>query len=143
MAIAALIAFVVVLILIGIGIAIGLVACGILAILVGLGVLSTSVIVGFRSGRPTDGIRIFLLQCGIIAGVPAGAVCAWLVAMLSRELAGAVDWPIIVFGGLGGALAGTLVALSVDHISRKLHQWAALRVSPRSDKGDILPPGAS
>jgi hypothetical protein len=139
MAIAALIAFVVVLILIGIGIAIGLVACGLLAVLIGLGVISSSVIVGFRSGRPADGIRLFLLQCGVITGVPAGAVCAWLGATLSRELAGTVDWPVIVFGGLGGALAGIVVALWLDHISRRLHRWAAARLPlPRGSQTSTL-----
>ena len=140
MAIAALIAFVVVLILIGIGVAVGLVACALLAVLIGLGILSSSVIVGFRSGRPADGIRVFLLQCGIIAGVPAGAVSAWLGATMWRELAGAVDWPAIVFGGLGGALAGIMLALSMDYISRRLHRWAVDRLPlPRSSQASSLP----
>lgn len=140
MAIAALIAFVVVLILIGIGIAIGLVACALLAALIGLGVISSSFIVGLRSGRPADGIRVFLLQCGMIAGIPAGAVCAWLAATLSRELEGTIDWPVIVFGGLGGALAGIVVALCLDHISRRLHRWALDRLPLTGPKRDpILP----
>lgn len=140
MAIAALIAFVVVLILIGIGIAIGLVACALLAVLIGLGVTSSSFIVGFRSGRPADGIRVFLLQCGMIAGIPAGAVCVWLAATLSRELEGTIDWPLIVFGGLGGALAGIVVALCLDYISRRLHRWALDRLPLPGPKRDpILP----
>ena len=73
-----LIAVFVALVLIGVGLAIGLVACTLGGILVGLGVVSSSFIIGFRSGRSSAGIRAFLLQCGILAGIPAGAVCAWL-----------------------------------------------------------------
>jgi hypothetical protein len=140
MAIAALIAFVVVLVLVGIGIAVGLVACALLAALTGLGVVSSSLIVGLRSGRAADGIRVFLLQCGLLAGVPAGAICAWMGATLSRELVGAVDWPVIVFGGLGGALAGIIVALCLDHISRRLHRWAMARLPLTGPKQESLRP---
>ena len=80
---------------------------------------------GIRSGRPADGIRVFLLQCGVIAGVPAGAVCAWLGSSLAAELQGVVDWRVLVVGGLAGAVAGVLIALALDHMSRRLQSWAA------------------
>lgn len=117
------------LILIGIGIAVGLVACGLLAGLVALGVVSTSFIVGIRNGRAADGIRLFLLLCGLIAGVPAGAVCSLLAQSLFVAVGnGDADWLILIYGGLGGAFAGILVALSLDAISRRLHAWASERL---------------
>ena len=84
-AIVSLVLAVIVLVLIGVGIAVGLVACALAALLVGLGVLSSSVVVGMLSGRATDGIRVFLLQCGVIAGVPAGAICALLATSLQGK----------------------------------------------------------
>ncbi|MCW1923043.1 hypothetical protein OKA05_10805 [Luteolibacter arcticus] len=129
MAIVSLILAAIVLFLIGAGIAVGLVACGLAALLVGLGMISSSVIVGIHSGRTTDGIRAFLLQCGIIAGVPAGAISALLATSLIAELKGVVDWPVLIYGALGGALAGIMVALALDLMSRRLHAWAALRLT--------------
>lgn len=122
----------IVLFLVGGGIAVGLVACAFTAVLVGLGVLSSSVIVGLRSGRTTDGIRALLLQCGIIVGVPAGAVCALLATSLMNQMQGAADWLVLIRGGLCGALAGVFVALILDAMSRRLHTWAALRLGHKS-----------
>lgn len=128
MGIVTLILAAIVLFLVGVGIAVGLVASAFAALLVGLGVLSSSVIVGIYSGRTTDGIRAFLLQCGIIIGVPAGAVCALLATSLITELQGAADWVVLIRGSLCGALAGVIVALALTAISRRLHAWATLRM---------------
>jgi hypothetical protein len=127
-AIVSLVLAIIVLVLIGVGIAVGLVACALAALLVGLGVLSSSLVVGMLSGRATDGIRVFLLQCGVIVGVPAGAVCALLATSLMAELQGTVDWPLLVGGGLCGGLAGIMVALVLDLMSRRLCAWATLRL---------------
>ena len=128
MAIVTLILAAIALILVGMGIAAGLVACALAALLVGFGVISSSVVVGIFSGRTADGIRAFLLQCGIILGVPAGAVCALLATSLMTELQGATDWVVLLRGGLCGALAGVIVALALNAMSRRLHAWAALRL---------------
>ena len=117
---------VVALMLIGIGIAIGTVACLIAAILVGLGVISSSFFVGILTGRPSAGFRAFILQCGIFAGIPAGAVCAWLGHHFYAALGN--DLPILFFGALGGAFAGVIVALMLDFISGRLGSWAGARV---------------
>jgi hypothetical protein len=121
----------VMLVLVGVGIAVGLVACALAALLVGAGIISSSLLVGIRSGRPADGIRAFLLQCGILAGVPTGAACAWLGSTLAAELQGTVDWPVIVGGGLAGAMAGVLVAIALDLMSRHLQGWAATKLPSR------------
>jgi hypothetical protein len=128
MAIVSLILAAIALVLIGVGIAAGLVACALVALLVGMGVISSSVLVGIFSGRAADGIRVFLMQCGIIAGVPAGAVCALLATSLVEELQGAVDWPVLIGGSLAGGLAGIMVALVLDMMSGRLLAWASQRL---------------
>ena len=130
MALFGLVFVVIALVLVGIGIAVGLVACFIAAVLLGLGVVSSSFVIGFRSGRPAVGIRAFLLQCGILSGIPAGAACAWLAQ--SFFAAYGSGWPVLVYGALGGAFAGILVALSLDFVSRRLHFWASARLLPSS-----------
>lgn len=141
MALVALVSLVVALILVGIGVAVGLVACALGAVLLGLGVISSSFVIGIRSGRAADGVRAFLLQCGLIAGVPAGAVCAMLAGPVFASVAGNSDWLIAVYGGLGGALAGVVIALSLDWISRRLHRWALERLPfPGGVQAKAIPP---
>ena len=130
MALFGLVFLVVALVLVGIGIAVGLVACGVASVLLGLGVISSSFVIGLRSGRPAIGVRVFLLQCGILAGIPAGAVCAWLAQSVFTAYGS--GWPVLVYGALGGAFAGILVALSLDFISRRLRLWASVRFLPSS-----------
>jgi hypothetical protein len=125
MALFGLVFLVVALVLIGIGVAIGLVACAVAAALLGLGVISSSVFIGARSGRPATGVRAFLLQCGLLAGVPAGAVCAYLAKSLFEAFGN--DWRVFVYGGIGGGVAGVIVALLLDFASRRLANWAAAR----------------
>ena len=119
---------VVALVLIGIGLAIGLFACLAAAVLLGLGIISSSFLVGLRAGHPSAGIRAFFLQCGLLAGIPAGAVCAWLGHGFVTAYAS--DLPILLYGALGGALAGLIVALALDFVSRRLHTWLSTRVLP-------------
>jgi hypothetical protein len=130
MALFGLVFLVVALVLIGIGIAVGLVASVIAVALLGLGVISSSFVIGIRTGRPAAGIRAFLLQCGLLAGIPAGAVCAWLAQTFFAAYGS--GWPVLVYGALGGAVAGIVVALSLDFVSRRLHAWASARFLPSS-----------
>lgn len=126
MGIPGLILLFVMLVLIGIGIAVGLFACAIAAALVTLGVISSSVALGFFTKRPATAVRAFLLQCGVLAGIPAGAVTAWV----GRAFLEKVDqsWMVAVYGGIGGALAGALLALLLDFIFRPTHAWVEQRV---------------
>src|SRR5688572_19237121 len=118
-----LIFLVVALVLIGVGIAIGLFACAAAAVLVGLGVISSSVVVGIRSGRTSAGVRVFLLQCGVLGGVPAGAVCAWLLQTFFDTYGSVL--PVLISGALGGAFAGVIVALLLDFIWQRAAAWVS------------------
>jgi MFS family permease len=129
------------LVLIGVGFAVGLIASALAIALVGLGVVSSSLVIGLLSKRPSAGIRALLIQSCVLAGIPAGAVCAWLgksfLAAYGSELV------VLFCGALGGAIAGVIVALAVDFIFRRLHTWASARFLPASpDKRPALERGA-
>lgn len=121
-----LIMLLVMVVLIGAGIGIGLFACAIAAGLAMLGVVSSSVALGFVTKRPATAVRALLLQCGILAGIPAGAVTAWV----GRTVLEHVDesWMIAVYGGIGGAFAGAMLALLLDFIFRRTHAWVEQRM---------------
>lgn len=114
------------LVLIGVGIGIGLFASAIAVALVMLGIVSSSVALGFFTKRPATAVRALLLQCGVLAGIPAGAVTAWL----GRAFLEQVDqsWMIAVYGGIAGAVAGAILALLLDFIFRRTHAWLEHRV---------------
>lgn len=127
MALFGLVFLVVALILIGVGIALGLVLCAVAGVLVAVGVVSSSVVVGLFSKSSAAGVRAFLLQCGVLAGVPAGVLCAWL-AHSFFEAYGS-GWPIFLYGGLGGALGGIVIALLLAFIYARLHAWTAAKLA--------------
>lgn len=130
MGIPGLIMLLVMVVLVGAGIGIGLFACAIAAGLAMLGVVSSSVALGFLTKRPATAVRALLLQCGILAGIPAGAVTAWV----GRSVLEHVDesWMIAVYGGIGGAFAGAMLALLLDFIFRRTHAWVEQRVKQRT-----------
>jgi len=125
-----LIMLLVMVVLIGAGIGIGLFACAIAAGLAMLGVVSSSVALGFLTKRPATAVRALLLQCGILAGIPAGAVTAWV----GRSVLEHVDesWMIAVYGGIGGAFAGAMLALLLDFIFRRTHAWVEQRMKEKT-----------
>ncbi|MFM2142451.1 MAG: hypothetical protein RLZZ476_995, partial [Verrucomicrobiota bacterium] len=67
---------VVALVLIGVGIGAGLFAALVASVLLFVGVISSSALLGVLTRRPATALRAFLLQCGVLAGIPAGAVTA-------------------------------------------------------------------
>lgn len=128
------VALLVMLVLIGVGIGIGLFACAVAAALTGVGVISSSVALGFYTKRPATAVRALLLQCGILAGIPAGAIGAWVghrvitsIALWQGWSASGYEWKIPLFGGIGGAFAGLFLALLLDFILRRSHAWALAR----------------
>ncbi|HEY1048296.1 MAG TPA: hypothetical protein VGE39_01020 [Prosthecobacter sp.] len=122
------------LVLVGVGIGAGLFACTIAAGLAGLGVISSSVALGFYTKKPATAVRALLLQCGILAGIPAGAVCAWVADKVFHAFATwqgwtllGAEWKIPLFGAIGGAFAGAILALMLDFILRRTHAWVEAR----------------
>lgn len=127
MALFGLVFLVVALILIGVGIVVGLVVCGVAAVLVGVGVISSSVVVGLFSRSSAAGVRAFLLQCGVLAGIPAGMLCAWLAHSIFEAYGS--GWLVFLYGALGGALGGVIIALLVNFIYRRASTWAAAKLA--------------
>jgi hypothetical protein len=139
MALFGLVFAVVALMLIGLGFALGLVGIVLTGILTALGVVSSSVALGWRSGRPSVGIRAFFIQVGILAGLPAGAVCAYLAHSFFKAYG--EGWPVIVYGAIAGGVAGMIIALSFDYVSRGIQGWVAGRLQARrAARGAALPP---
>lgn len=66
----------------------------------------------------------------MLAGIPAGAITAWV----GRALLEKVDesWMIAVYGGIGGAFAGALLALMLDFIFRRTHAWLEQRTKQKA-----------
>jgi hypothetical protein len=131
---AGLIACVFVLVMVGIGIGLGLVAAALAAVLLGFGVISSSVFVGVRSGRAGSGIRAFLLQIGVLVGIPAGAVCAWLGKSIFEAYSNLHGWTVLAYGAIGGAIAGVLVALMMNFIAGRISLWAGGRLGSFREK---------
>ena len=137
MALFGLIFLFVMLVLIGVGIAAGLVACVITAVLVGVGMLSSSVVIGLLARRTSAGVRAFLLQLALLLGVPSGILCAWLAHWIFS--APASVWLISLYGAMGGALAGVILALLLDFIFRRLHRWASAKISSSTHREIATP----
>ena len=137
-----LVVLLIMLVLIGVGIAVGLFACMIGAVLVMLGVVSSSVALGFLTKRPATAMRALLLQCGLLAGIPAGAVAAWASHSLYTGIAAwqgwsssGWEWKVPLLGAVGGAFAGVALALTLDFILRRSHAWVETRVRRKALPG--------
>lgn len=132
-----LIVAVIALMLIGVGIALGLVACAAGGGLLATGVVSSSVIVGFWKRRTLAGVQMFFVQCGILAGAPVGAVLAWIAWHVWPMIDG--EWHVLAAGAAGGAIAGLITAwmasVATNGIAKHAWPWLRQRVSvfQRSD----------
>lgn len=115
------------LVLIGVGIVLGVVAVAITFVLVAAGMVSSSVMVGVWRGRAQAGLRVFLLQCGILAGIPAGMLCAWVATSVWEQINGTLV-VVLAAGGLAGAIGGAVVALMFDFLATRMHGWLAARL---------------
>ncbi len=122
-----LVALVIFCVLIGVGIVLGLVGAALTGGLVMAGVLSSSVLIGVWRGRAQAGWRALFLQCGVLAGIPAGMFCAWVGTMLWQEINGTLV-AILAAGALAGALGGAVIALFFDVLATRAHVWLAARL---------------
>ena len=128
-----LLALAVMLVLIGVGLVFGAVAAALTLGLVAAGVVSSSVMIGVWRGRAQAGLRALLLQIGVLAGIPAGMLCAWAATSLWEQIDGTLV-VILVAGGLAGALGGAVVALMFDFLAGRVQRWLGARlegVKPR------------
>ena len=126
-------------VLTGAGIALGFVACALAIILLGFGVLSSSIAIGFRRSRVSSGVRALLFQCGVLAGIPAGAFCALLAESLFQKL-GATHIKMVAYGAMGGAISGMVVALFLDFAVQRTVTFAVEHCMGRKARllGDFL-----
>lgn len=122
-----LLAVVVMLVLVGVGIVLGAVAVVLTFALVAAGVVSSSVMIGVWRGQAQAGLRAFLLQLGVLAGIPAGMLCAWIGTTLWQEVPGALAVTLVA-GGLAGALGGVVVALMFDFVAGRVRRWLGARL---------------
>jgi hypothetical protein len=129
--IAHLVVALVMLLLIGVGIVLGLVVLATFAGITGVGVVSSSVIVGFWKRRTLAGVHAFFLQCGVLAGAPAGAVLTYLMWHLWPAMDGAGQ--VLAAGAVGGALGGLAIAglasTAAKNISEHAWPWLKARVT--------------
>lgn len=120
-----------VMLLFGLGLAIGLVACAAGSVLAGAGVLSCSVLIGFWRKRTLAGVQAFFVQCGILTGAPTGALCAWAAAQVWPEFG--AQWQILVVGAAGGLVAGLgvafLASLASACVLNRLLPWLTTKVT--------------
>ena len=55
---------------------------------------SSSMAIGVWRGRAQSGLRAFFVQCGLLVGVPAGMLCAWLGTSLYAQVDPATGRPV-------------------------------------------------
>src|SRR6478752_2611985 len=126
-----LVAIAVTLLMIGAGFAVGLLVLVSLAVLVSLGVVSSSLIVGFWKRRTLAGVQAFFVQCGLLAGAPTGAACAWAAWHIWPSIRG--DAQVILAGAVGGAGGGLVIAwlasVAAAHLAKHVWPWLKGRVS--------------
>jgi len=102
-----LVALVFTLIVLGFGLAIGLVAAGILAALVGMGILASSTLAGLAKRDAKTGVRALFLQASALGGLALGFLVAWAANFFwETSLGPSVIW---LTGGGAGLLAGLIL----------------------------------
>jgi hypothetical protein len=102
----------VLLVLIGIGFAIGLACVACAAVLVSLGVVSSSVLIGLVRRRFASGLRAFHYQALALIGWPCGVGAFWLgYAVFDLHFR---QRYVLLTGSIAGILAGLLVAYLLD-----------------------------
>jgi hypothetical protein len=128
---AGIISALVALLLTGVGVAIGLIACLALVALASVGVVSTSVLVGCWKRRVSAGLQVLFVQCGVLMGAPVGAVLAWGAWHLWPMING--EWRVLAAGAVGGAGGGLVIAwlasAAAEGLARHTWPWVTGRVT--------------
>jgi hypothetical protein len=111
--------------LLGIGLAVGIVLCALVGALTAFGILSTSVAIGFLRRSPASGLRALFLQLGAVVGVVCGIAASWLVSWLAHSHWGVVTRLLV--GGSCGLICGILVAGLFNLAWGKITAWILAR----------------
>lgn len=105
------------LLLIGVGLALGLMVGGMIALLMATGMVTSSLWVGWKSGRPAAAVRAMALQVGAAVGGGVGGILGWAMALNGEETI-SPGW-----GWGAGAMAGLGVGIGMA--------WALITVAGR------------
>ena len=104
----ALFALIITLIMIGVGLVLGVVACGLAAAFVGLGMVSASAVYGLLKRSTASGFRALFMLSGAVGGMAAGIGVAYIIAWIFTDPIHRIATPLI--GGIAGLAAGLIVA---------------------------------
>jgi hypothetical protein len=107
--------------LLGIGLALGIVLCAVAGALAAFGILSSSVAIGFIRRSPASGVRALIIQVGALGGIPCGIGAACLVSWLAHS-----QWSMtarLLVGGFCGLIGGIVVAWLFNFVWSKIAAW--------------------
>lgn len=94
-----------------------------------LGVMSASALIGLTTGRFGLALRALLVQCGVVAGIVGGVLCAALLKVLSNDQG--MGWFVLIYGALAGAGVGAVLALAFEWVIVSLTKLASSRYPAR------------
>lgn len=127
---------VVFMLLLGMGLAAGIIVFALAGALAAFGILSSSAAVGFVRRSPASGFRALFLQLGAAAGIPCGIAGTWLVLSVAHN-----HWSLaaqLLVGGTAGLLCGVLVAWLFNFAWCKAGAWILARYDRQPEKEQKL-----
>lgn len=117
LAVFALLALMTMLVLIGVGLALGAALLLMVAGLIAGGIISGSVLVGLYHRSFASGFLTFLVSAGAVGGAVAGATTLWLACRWWHWLP---EQTGLILGGLGGLAAGIILGIGSYYALRGL-----------------------
>jgi hypothetical protein len=117
------------LLLVGFGLAAGLLVFALAGALTAFGILSSSAAIGFIRRSPASGFRALFIQLGAIAGIPCGIGAIWLVSW-AADTHWSVAWRLLL-GGVCGMACGVVVALLFNFVWGTTSRWMLGRFDSR------------
>ena len=119
------------LLLIGVGIALGVIAVIVLCLLTFFGMISSSVIFGFLKKNPASAFRMLFLQLGALIGLFCGIagtlLASWIIDFDWKEYA--------LYGCFAGIIGGLFLAWLFNSLCSRMHGVMTIRYEGR--RGDV------